>query len=432
MVNMATEISVRKLWNLPKDWKWVKLSDLVSHQTGIWGTPADNYTIAFPTINFTEISGYVLKSESAEMRVVDVKIIDKYSLKNGDILVNKSSGSTRLVGWPCLFDDPNDGRTYLFSNFMLRLRSKGTVIPQYLLYYLHSSSARSVYLYAQATTSGLRNLKVKEFLELSVPIPHYKETTYSLNVQNQIVARIEALLTEIRESRSMLDEVRRDTERLLTVSLNEVFTKLESVIDIVPLSEVATAFNGRASGEGDSDVRVFKTKHVYPHYLRFNNPSYMKEEQVQKLPQDRYLKPGDVLMANIAEGTLGRVSYVKECEDFWTVDTQIMILRSKDEEELLGKWLYYYLWSEQGHQEILSRRTGIAFADKRGQTHIYPKNVVEIPVPKPPIQQQRLAVAYLDNIQYAAEAVLKMLEQDAKSLDMLEQSILERAFRGEL
>ncbi len=158
----------------------------------------------------------------------------------------------------------------------------------------------------------------------------------------------------------------------------------------------------------------------------------MKPEQMAKLPLDRYLRLGDVLMANIAEGTLGRVTYVEAADQNWTVDTQVMILRSLDRERLIGKWLYYYLWSHRGQKEILSRRSGIAFADKRGQTHIYPRNVLEIPVPVPPIAQQLQAVARLDTVLRETEEMKRLQERDSASLDLLEQAILDRAFRGEL
>jgi type I restriction enzyme S subunit len=265
-----------------------------------------------------------------------------------------------------------------------------------------------------------------DVLSLYIPFPPYL-------IQRRIVARIETLLAELKEARALAAAIRRDTDQLLAAAVHEVFTLLRPISNIVPLAKVATAFNGRASGEGNSTVRVFKTKHVYPRRLRLDRPSYMRAEQVRQLPKDRYLKPGDVLMANIAEGTLGRVTYVHECEESWTVDTQVMILRSLDDRNLLlGKWLYYYLWSERGQQEILARRSGIAFADKRGQTHIYPKNVLEIPIPAPPIEEQIQAVARLDSVQAETDEMRRLQTQDAELLNQLEQSILERAFRGEL
>jgi type I restriction enzyme S subunit len=261
-------------------------------------------------------------------------------------------------------------------------------------------------------------------LSVLIPVP-------DLGVQNRIVEHIDALMKEAREARTIAADIRRDTSLVLSAAVDDALRRMKAVAEIVPLKMVATAFNGRASGEGNSTVRVFKTKHVYPHTLRMDRPCFMKPAQVAKLPSDRYLRSGDVLMANIAEGTLGRVTYVESPEQGWTVDTQVMILRSMDSRErLIGRCLYYYLWCACGQKEILSRRSGIAFADKRGQTHIYPNNVLEIPVPVPPISQQTEAVTQLDAVLNQTEEMKHLQDMDSECLNQLEQAILDRAFRG--
>jgi restriction endonuclease S subunit len=51
---------------------------------------------------------------------------------------------------------------------------------------------------------------------------------------------------------------------------------------------------------------------------------------------------------------------------------------------------------------------------------------------KPSDQEQRRIDIYLDELQSDLDKMKKLLDQDAKLLDWTEQSILERAFRGEL
>jgi hypothetical protein len=48
------------------------------------------------------------------------------------------------------------------------------------------------------------------------------------------------------------------------------------------------------------------------------------------------------------------------------------------------------------------------------------------------MQLQRRIVTYLDEVQSEAEEMATTLEQNALLLDQMEQSILERAFRGVL
>lgn len=412
---------------LPEGWEWVALEDLCSHFYG-GGTPKRSNTdyfgghISWITLKDIEVNNPIQEVRTSRTKITNqgLQFSSAKIVPIGTVLFSSRAtiGKIAIAGVPLC---TNQG----FANLVCR----DVLDNHYLAWCLQRFTNEIIKLASSTTYLEISRSNLRRF---KIPIPYPKSITKSLYLQRAIVARIETLITEVRESRNLINKMRQDAERLLAVALNEIFTNLESVIDIVPFSEVATSFNGRASGEGNSNVRVFKTKHVYPHYLRLNNPSYMKAEQAEKMTQDRYLQPGDVLMANIAEGTLGRVSYVNKCENSWTVDTQIMILRSKDDKKLLGKWLYYYLWSEQGQREILSKRTGIPFAKKRGQTHIYPKDVAKIRVLLPPIDEQYQAVAYLDKIQYEIEEILKVLQQDAQSLDMIEKSILERAFRGEL
>jgi type I restriction enzyme S subunit len=50
----------------------------------------------------------------------------------------------------------------------------------------------------------------------------------------------------------------------------------------------------------------------------------------------------------------------------------------------------------------------------------------------PSLKEQRIINTYLDSSEIAVEKMQLLLDQDSKLLDQLEQSILERAFRGEL
>ena len=199
---------------LPKGWRWVKLGEICIYNSGIWGPEASNQNEGFPIVRSTEINGFLIKPYSASVRLIPKTKYKYYKLETGDILVNKSSGSPHLVGWSAIFEDPNDGRIYLFSNFMLRLRVNKTIIePWFLLFYLHSPISRSLYLGAQDTTSGLRNLRVKEFLSLLIPLPPLEEQK-----------RIANYLQEVHEKIQELKEVQAKTEeeiKLLEQSILE-------------------------------------------------------------------------------------------------------------------------------------------------------------------------------------------------------------------
>lgn len=413
---------IRGPWRLPSGWEWVPLGNLCRLVNGRAFKEEEWSSSGLPIIRIQN-----LNDSRRSFNYFDGEYSPRHTVKNGDVLISWSGTPGTSFGAFLR----NRGQAILNQHIY-----RADVTDQRCLrpYFVHAVNLQLDDLIRRAQGGvGLRHITKGALEHVPLPIPYPHSPDRSLEVQHVIVERIDAMMNEVVEARTMAADIRRDTNRLLPASVNEALDKLEGGAQVVPLNAVARAFNGRASGEGNSIVRVFKTKHVYPHTLRLDRPSFMKPEQVAKLPSDRYLQAGDVLMANIAEGTLGRVTYVESSEQGWTVDTQVMTLRSMDpRERLIGKWLYYYLWSARGQKEIISRRSGIAFADKRGQTHIYPRNVLEIPVLVPPISQQVQAVALLDAILSETEEMKLLQGRDSECLDKLERSILELAFRGEL
>ena len=418
----TTKQNLELPWVLPEQWEWVPLGVLCKMINGRAFKKSEWSDSGLPIIRIQN-----LNDETKPFNYFDGEFDSKHFVRDGDVLISWSGTPGTSFGafiW-------NRGEA-LLNQHIYRIETEKTEVLN--KYFAYSVNARLEELIRRATGGvGLRHITKKELQKLLLPIPFRKSKKRSIEAQKNIVVRIESLIFEIKEARKLIEKMRRDAERLLRSAYEETFERVKERARSVTLKDVATAENGRASGVGESNIRVFKTRHVYPHFLLLSDPFYVKEEQVKKLPEDRFIRPGDVLMANIAEGTLGRVTFVNVVDKNWTVDTQIMILRSKDQNNvLLGKWLYYYLWSPRGQEEILSRRSGIAFADKRGQTHIYPKNVREIPIPLPDINIQRMEVTHLDGILCESQSLQTDIERHLTMLDKLEQSILERALRGEL
>ena len=204
-----------EIGRIPKEWEVVKLEEIISSlYNGIWGETPIKQEKSYPVIRSTEIThdGKIDLSNVAFRRIPDEKV-DRYSLKEGDILLVASSGSSRLIGRAAIFKQSREGEVYLFSNFMLRVRPKN-VDSIFLYYYLNSSQYYRFLKSLQQTSTGLRNLPKREVVKFKLPLPPLPEQR-----------KIAEILSTVDETIEKVDEAIAKTERLKKGLMQNLLTK---------------------------------------------------------------------------------------------------------------------------------------------------------------------------------------------------------------
>lgn len=405
-------------WQLPERWRWARVGEIFELQQGASMSPNRRKGISpKPFLRTSNVYWGRVDISSIDKMDFTEPEISKLALYPGDLLVCEGGAVGRTAIWNGEID------TCLYQNHIHRLRKKDDSInPIFYMFWMQAAyNVFNLYVGEESRTA-IPNLSGRRLRDFIVPYPPIDE-------QNRIVEKLKDYIGFVIETKRIRNGAMDDIIKTFHSTLEKIFKEeFKRNTEIVSLRDIGTAYNGRASGSGNSNTRVFKTRHIYPFDLKQSDPSFMKPGQVSKLPSDRYLRSGDVLVCNIAKGTLGRVCYVEEAEDNWTVDTQVMIIRTDD--SCLSKWLFYYLFSQRGQAEILRREKGVAFADKRGQTHLYPKDVLTIPIPLPSLDAQYEHVVYLDDVYRQIASLSDVYRESEITLETLGQSILENAFKG--
>lgn len=187
--------------------------------SGTWGNegrPGDGS----PVLRSSDIADNTLSFHDAAWRTIPENDRERRKLATGDIIVTKSSGSPEHIGKCAVFTQPDDGRDYYFSNFMLRIRAKrGKADHRWLFYWLSSERGRDVLTAMNSTTSGLRNLSVPRYLEQEVPIPFPDDPRRSLAEQK----RIAAILDKADAIRRRRQEAARLADTLIPSVFYEMF-----------------------------------------------------------------------------------------------------------------------------------------------------------------------------------------------------------------
>lgn len=128
------------------------------------------------------------------------KTLEGLLLRDGDVLIIRTSGSRDLVGTCAVFRGDGD---YVFASYLIRLRfSPDKVVPEFVSWFLNSSLGRQQ-VDAVSRQIMQNNINSEELRGLQIPLP-------PLPVQKQIMERVAAGRAEIAREREAADKLTKD------------------------------------------------------------------------------------------------------------------------------------------------------------------------------------------------------------------------------
>lgn len=172
---------------------------------GTWGkepVEGQNNTPVIKTNNMS-YEGMIDYNELT-LRNIDPKKVDKFYLKKGDLLIEKSGGTKyHSVGYVNYFD--NEDNKYVCNNFILALRPNLELIyPKYLFYYIKYLYENEKFYDCYNKTTGIQNLNVEAYLSKEIKLKdmdsqkkiskELDEIVKSINIKEQSIAHLDELI----------------------------------------------------------------------------------------------------------------------------------------------------------------------------------------------------------------------------------------------
>jgi restriction endonuclease S subunit len=194
--------------SFPK-WKLARL--LISNDGGVWGedpTGVDDTVVLRSTdISITgdwNIDNPALRSlTQSEKRAK--------TLKQGDLVVVKSSGSEAHLGKTAIVNSAVADLSACYANFVQRLRPRDTEDAKFLWYFLNSDLASKELDRLGNTTTGLRNLNGESLGSIKCPWPDHEirntlcqELDRRIITSNSLLSALEGQIALLRERRQAL------------------------------------------------------------------------------------------------------------------------------------------------------------------------------------------------------------------------------------
>jgi type I restriction enzyme S subunit len=410
-------------YELPAGWRWVRLEEvcLINPRRPNLELKPSTPTTFVPMAAVDDKLGQIVSPEVKPF--VQVKKGYTYFI-DGDVLFAKIT--------PCMENGKSAIARKLVNGFGFGstefhiLRPSSALISEWIWFFVRRAEFRKAARNEFRGGVGQQRVPAEFLRETFVPLPPLEE-------QRRIVARIEELMERVREARRLRQNALEDTDRLWQSVLSETFprpgTELPAGWRWVRLGEVTTfiksgfAFSKKNGIKGD-------VLHLRPYNI--GDDGQIKLEQQFFIPKSMLsadwspLEPGDVLFNNTNSVELvGKTALVKsELHAAYSNHlTRICVKRNMCE----GGWLALVL-NVLWHKGFFAKQCNKWI----GQAGFNTEALGKLLIPLPLIEEQRQIVDYLESVQEKIKAIKKAQERTEGDLRLLEQSILDRAFRGEL
>lgn len=186
---------------------------------------SDYETEGIPIFRIPNINNGEISDEDLKFSILDKKEENQLKLKKGDILLIRSNGSVSIVGQSAIIRDKHVG--YSYAGYLIRLRCKEDLLPEYLNYSLKSNFLRLQIVEKARSTSGVNNINSQEIKDLEIMWCSPKE-------QQEIVSRVESLFAK-------------------ADAIEKQYETLKAKIESLPQAILHKAFKGELTQQLDSD-----------------------------------------------------------------------------------------------------------------------------------------------------------------------------------
>jgi type I restriction enzyme S subunit len=417
---------------LPIGWIQTELDNLLSFVIGgDWGKEPNYLDEEFEDvycIRGTEFKNWRKeKGASAVHRRVKSTSLEKRELLRGDILIEISGGGPdQPVGRTLLIDQAalniHKDHPKVCTNFVRLARPHSNINSAYLNYYLHSFYLSGEVKSYQGGSNNLRNLKFKDYSQISIP-------TAPLNEQTRIADKLDSMLAKVDAAQARLDKIpnilKRFRQSVLAAATSGDLTKEWRQCKFSKLLLNIRSGSGLKPND-TAGIPILRSSAVRNLVIDYTDYRLLNEDE--KIKIDDYLETDDLMFTRLSGsheyvGNCARVNAIKE----HSIQYPDRLFRAKLEHPEMSYFLELYFCAPKFRAYI-----GANLSSSAGHQRITIGVLKEAEVVIPSIEEQKEIVRRVGYLFALANTTEKQYLNAKAKTNRLTQSILAKAFRGEL
>ncbi len=409
--------------NLPQGWKWKNLGEICFITDGTHKTP--NYIeTGIPFLSVKNISkGFFDLSDVKYISLEEHnKLIKRAKPEFGDILICRIGTLGKAIKISLEFE---------FSIFVSLglLKPKVKIISDYLVYFLNSYFIEGWIndnKVGGGTHTAKLNLNILEKCPIALP---------PLKEQERIVGILDESFAKIDESIKILEQDLLNLDELMQSALQKAFNplkdnakenyKLPQGWEWKSLGEIANTSSGGTPSRNkkeyweNGNIKWLKSGELNDGYIDFIEENIT--EEAIKNSSAKIFQKGTLLIAMYG-ATAGKLGILNLDS---TTNQAICAFLHKDKNiKFLEKFLFYFLFFLR--DKIIKDSFGGA------QPNISQTYIKNLQIPLPPLKEQEQIASHLDELSSHVKNLKQNYQAQIKDLQELKNSLLDKAFKGNL
>lgn len=251
-----------------------------------------------------------------------------------------------------------------------------------------------------------------------------------IDEQNRIVAKIEELFSELDSGVETLKKTKQQLAVYRQAVLKEAFASSTAsyrhLEDLCFFITKGTTPSKTAMTAGNGEIPFIKVYNLtFDNTLDFSiDPTFVDKDTHIGFLGRSIVYPGDVLM-NIVGPPMGKVSIVPDLYSEWNINQAIARFRCLD--GLYNKYLAYFLGYSDTVEKMKSKAKATA-----GQFNLTLEICRDIQIPVPLMEEQKKIVFDIETKLSQQQKIADTIELALQQAVAMRQSILKKAFEGEL
>lgn len=336
-----------------------------------------------------------------------------------DIVIAMSSGSKSVVGKSAHQHLPFECS---FGAFCGVLRPEKLIFSGFIAHFTKSSLYRNK-ISSLSAGANINNIKPASFDLINIPIPPLAE-------QKIIAEKLDTLLAQVESTKARLEQIpqilKRFRQAVLASALsitNEKSPESDNIVKLVEVAEKITDGEHITPKTVEAGIPLLSAKDVQENELLFDNVKYLSKETADKALSRCSPQRDDILIVSRG-ATVGRTHLVSINTKFCLMGSVLLIKLNKN--IVLPSFMKLVFNNISGQKQLVSASGATA------QQAIYIRDVKEFKFKLLSIPKQHEIVHHVEQLFTYADTIEKQVNNALARVNNLTQSILAKAFRGEL